>query len=329
MATTLHVSTWPSVIRCPACRTGTVSCAGTCTHCAATYAVYDGILDIRAPAGKIALTANERFILDHPDWDFATLLRELFRRYTDALVDYYVAYHLDTTRGARMGHLFRTACSHIETDGIVLDIGCGSGTLFETERQFYRWVIGIDHSLEQLLCARRRLGSGTTDNIILICADADDLPFFSESLDALWTLNTLEHLLDMASFLSEAARVLKPGRLFIGDSRNRYDLLFPEPHVRLRFVGFLPRWLQGLYIALRRGSQPAILYLRGTRLRSLRELHTFMRPFFSHVDICLPDIAAYGASKRIGRILTSIVKIPVLGTLIRFTFPSYLVVGQK
>jgi len=320
------VISWPTVIRCPACRQGSIDQAGLCSNCGVNYPIIEGILDLRAT--KTSLSANEALFLEHPDWDYPTMIREVFLRYDGPLADYYAAYQLDDTRGERMARLFSTTDSQ-QRRAVLLDIACGSGVLLEAESQLSDWVIGVDVLLEQLLYARRRLRDRGIDNIILICADAYDLPFFSEVADSIWSLNTLEHLLKLDVFFEGAARILKQNGAFIGDSRNRYDLFFHEPHLRLRWVGFLPRHLQLLYITLRQGKPRAEAYFEDTCLRSLFAIEKLARRYFRQAQIRLPAVSAYGMPRAIDPIVNLGERIPLFGGFLRLFFPTYLVATKK
>lgn len=301
-----------------------------CSTCGARYRVVEGILDLRAEADEAPpLSEVEAFILDHPDWETEALLAERFRASGHPLADYYATYNRDAAREQRMGTLFAGAYESQQERAVLLDIGCGGGALFESERRLYPWIVGVDRSLEQLLYASRRLRARRLDHIILLCADAYDLPLFPDSVDAVWALNTVEHLTDIERFFAEAARVLKAGGWFVGDSRNRFDLLMLEPHVRLPWVGFLPRGWQERYVALFRGQQWAARYVEGTRLRSLWEIERLARRFFTRSSIQLPDVGAYGASRRAASWVRRVVQAPLVGTALRPIFPTYLVVGQK
>ena len=88
-----------------------------------------------------------------------------------------------------------------------LDLGCGPGNML---RRLERWgvAIGSDFSLEALAFARSK-GMAR-----LLSADVTALPFKSASLDALVSLDVLEHVQDDAAGLAEIARALRPGGIF-------------------------------------------------------------------------------------------------------------------
>lgn len=87
----------------------------------------------------------------------------------------------------------------------VLDVGCGHG--FEVERMrrdFGLNPIGIDLSLGMLRLARTR-----TDGRVAQ-ADATRLPLRTESVQGVWSMHTLLHVLDLGAALAEMRRVLQP-----------------------------------------------------------------------------------------------------------------------
>ena len=87
--------------------------------------------------------------------------------------------------------------------GVVLDLGCGSGTF--DAAGFPGIVVRLD--LE-------RHPDSTVSNFIQ--ADAAKLPFVASQFDLLISNNSLEHVDDLESSLREIGRVLKPsGALYV------------------------------------------------------------------------------------------------------------------
>jgi len=88
--------------------------------------------------------------------------------------------------------------SKISFEGRLLDIGAGTGTATETFAQNTQAVI-LDPSLEMLLqCSEKKF--------LRVCARAEELPFKSNSFDAVVSLTALHHA-DLKKAFSEIRRV--------------------------------------------------------------------------------------------------------------------------
>lgn len=93
-------------------------------------------------------------------------------------------------------------------DGLCLDLGCGSGHYFDIIAATGRTVVGLDYSADQLRIARRR-----SRRIVL--GDAAALPFGDCTFPTVATMWISTDVDDFAAVLAEAARVLRPGGLFV------------------------------------------------------------------------------------------------------------------
>jgi len=92
--------------------------------------------------------------------------------------------------------------------GSLLDVGCGTGVLFETLTCAGWQVTGVDTSEDQLrLAAMRAHGLG----VRLRAASALDLPFGADTFDAACLVRVLTDLDEPAAALREARRVVAPG----------------------------------------------------------------------------------------------------------------------
>ncbi|MBI2863173.1 MAG: methyltransferase domain-containing protein [Chloroflexi bacterium] len=113
----------------------------------------------------------------------------------------------------------------------VLVIGCGTGhTACLLAKEYGARVVALDVSPQVLRWAGRRVAAeGVSDRVILMVADAQNLPFAPGSFDAAVAESVLMFC-DQAQAATEARRVLKPGGVF-GDNELTY--LKPPPD-RLR-----------------------------------------------------------------------------------------------
>lgn len=100
----------------------------------------------------------------------------------------------------------------------VLDIACGEGYGCSLLSQVAEHVIGIDVHPETVAYAESTYGS---PNIRFIVSDATQIPLDDDSVDVVASFETIEHFQDHEKFISEIARVLRPGGLLIISSPNR------------------------------------------------------------------------------------------------------------
>lgn len=101
----------------------------------------------------------------------------------------------------------------------LLDLGAADGkTLaFMAESIPVSEAIGVEYNQALIDCADEKLAS--QPNTRLVCGDVTNLTDFQDnSFDLVSALALLEHISDPSKVISEAARVLKPGWLFVGTS---------------------------------------------------------------------------------------------------------------
>lgn len=106
-----------------------------------------------------------------------------------------------------------------ELAGEVLEIGGGSGAMAEGVARAHPaarlTVTDIDEAM--VAAASSRLAG--QESVVVQQADTSDLPFEGGSFDAVTSHLMLHHVIDWPLALAEAARVLRPGGIFLG-----YDL---------------------------------------------------------------------------------------------------------
>lgn len=102
----------------------------------------------------------------------------------------------------------RFLVSRIPADGgHVLDVATGTGLVAEQLLRAGHRVTGLDQSAEMLALARQRFG----DEVELVEASAETLPFADTSFDHLTFTYLLRYVDDPAAVLRELARVVRPG----------------------------------------------------------------------------------------------------------------------
>ncbi len=100
----------------------------------------------------------------------------------------------------------------LQPEDELLDVGCGSATLFVDHAGRVRYVAGLDASELQLDAARRRLAeriaAGTAE---IVQGDADHLPWEDDRFTVATSVNALKFFPDPLAALREMHRVLRPG----------------------------------------------------------------------------------------------------------------------
>jgi ubiquinone/menaquinone biosynthesis C-methylase UbiE len=95
---------------------------------------------------------------------------------------------------------------HPFPQGLAADLGCGQGGYtVELAKRFER-VIGVDILSTNV----DQADDGALDNVVFRCGSLEDLPLDSETLDAAFLIEVLDHVTAVERSLSELRRVLKP-----------------------------------------------------------------------------------------------------------------------
>lgn len=132
----------------------------------------------------------------------------------------------------------------------LLDLACGSGphSLAWAERGFR--VTGIDFDHDLLVAGRRRVAEAAPNAPApsWTCGDATRLPYVAGSFDAVFCNSLLEHVPAWESVLSEAARVLRPGGVFVMYTTNRSCPMQQEVN-HFPFYSWLPDPIQRRVLA--------------------------------------------------------------------------------
>lgn len=180
-------------IVCPHCRSSVSADEGgvACDSCSRTFPKNDqGQIDLRLQSRERRMVeVNVGRYESHRDIELSRISEG---RYPDREAE------LPTRLSSVLyGHLPPAE----NEDGLLLDVGCGSGNLkYCVSEKGYEWV-GVDIG-----------GSGAQ-----ILADVHSLPFAASTFDAVLSLKVLEHVQYPYLSLFEIRRVLKPGKKFLGN----------------------------------------------------------------------------------------------------------------
>jgi ubiquinone/menaquinone biosynthesis C-methylase UbiE len=321
---------------CPTCRQilHATENAISCPVCGIIIPQTLGIPDLRgarAITSEVDAHLGAKMTALYRDLDFAGLLKlRLSNSHASAdLIGYELGYHLaGVERGRRMVKMFQAQLQKYAgavSYRIALDIGCGTGSGLLALAQSFDLVVGVDPSLLDLLVALKTVESAGARNVLLVQAYGELLPFADGTFDHISILNVLEHILNLDGILAECRRVLRSGGTLAADSRNRYDLFLPEPHVKIRWVGLLPRSWAKRYVRWRKH-----VGYEGTYLHSFNELAEALgRHFGRCCRVVFPLVSAYGGPDWCDRGLAGIQRLPLVAGLLLWVFPSHLVLAWR
>ena len=144
--------------------------------------------------------------------------------------------------------------AHVAAGERVLDLGCGAGEFSEALLAAGALPIGVDVAAEAL----RRAAGRAPGLDLRLWRDGAPLPLHDGSVDTVWAGEVVEHVVDLAPWLSEVRRVLRPhGTLLLTTphhgpltlarlalSSRRFAAHFEPRSDHVRF--FSPRTLRGL-----------------------------------------------------------------------------------
>lgn len=122
-----------------------------------------------------------------------------------------------------------------------LDIGCGGGLVSEPLTRMGAKVTGIDPSERNIAIAK---GHAEPQGLAIDyrAVRVEDLVAAGETYDIVACLEVVEHVPDVAKFISECARVVRPGGLAVFSTLNRTFKSWALAIVGAEYVlGWLPR----------------------------------------------------------------------------------------
>jgi len=120
-----------------------------------------------------------------------------------------------------------------------LDIGCGGGLLTEPLSRLGADALGLDPGVEAIETAKAHAeasGAGARYRRGAL----EELAGEGAAFDVVLAMEVVEHVASLEGFLAEAAKVLKPGGLFLGSTINRTLKSFALAIVGAEYV---LRWL--------------------------------------------------------------------------------------
>lgn len=161
----------------------------------------------------------------------------------------------------------------LRADDCLLDVACGAGGLVVEAAPHVESATGVDLSEGMLELARSRLQAARAahplDNLELVQAPSDALPFDDGSFTAVVCTTALHHFPDPQRSIDEMARVLAPGgRLVIGDACR--DL------ITTKVIDRFQRWFEKGHVGMQRKRDIEAMVERAG-LRVTRSRHVWLR----------------------------------------------------
>jgi len=106
---------------------------------------------------------------------------------------------------------------------LVLDVGCGTGLLFDHVVKKAEEIVGLDISRKILLQAKNR--SRNFANTSLILADADNLPFKNEVFSHVFAITLIQNTPNPVKTLDELKRVaIKDAVIVVTGLKGKFSL---------------------------------------------------------------------------------------------------------
>jgi ubiquinone/menaquinone biosynthesis C-methylase UbiE len=102
----------------------------------------------------------------------------------------------------------------------VLDVGCGSGLFFSHVADQVNCVVGVDISCKLLQKANSQ--AKAWQNVFVVQADADHLPFKNEFFGAVFSFTVLQNMPTPAETMCELKRVAKVGGSVVVTGLKKY-----------------------------------------------------------------------------------------------------------
>jgi ubiquinone/menaquinone biosynthesis C-methylase UbiE len=107
---------------------------------------------------------------------------------------------------------YALSSTELKPNELILDLGCGTGFLFQHIDKTIRLLVGLDISSKALREAKKR--TKNLSNIVLVRADADNTPFLDHIFDRVFAITLLQNMPDPLKTITEMKRIGKPQAIF-------------------------------------------------------------------------------------------------------------------
>jgi ubiquinone/menaquinone biosynthesis C-methylase UbiE len=136
----------------------------------------------------------------------------------------------------------KTALENIKTErlGSVLDVGCGTGILFEDVDERADTILAIDVSRNTLIRAKERQQTTEKATVHLVRADADNMPLKNRAFNSIFAVTVLQNVPDPKKTLKEMKRTAKDNAVFVVTglkkvfTRKRFQQILKDAHLKVQ-----------------------------------------------------------------------------------------------
>ena len=144
--------------------------------------------------------------------------REVMKRY-DLTAEMYEERYAEEQKAK-----YKAALENVHVDNrVVLDVGCGTGLFFENVGQKANKVVGVDISRKLLLMAKEK-ASGM-QNVSVLQADADHLPFRGASFHVVFAFTVLQNMPKPYDTINELKRVAElDGKIVVTGLKKAFPI---------------------------------------------------------------------------------------------------------
>lgn len=100
---------------------------------------------------------------------------------------------------------------NIQSDERVLEVGCGRGAGLALAGNIYppTSLYGVDFSPFQAVRSQKNT-AGEHQNLHILSAKAEELPFDDSSFDRIYSIEALQHFTSVPDFITQISRIIKP-----------------------------------------------------------------------------------------------------------------------
>lgn len=143
----------------------------------------------------------------------------------EAFAGVYDAFNEDANYDALFQYVTDTLCRYGIPDGIVADLGCGTGELTLMLASVGYDMIGVDLSPEMLSVLREKAAELEQEGVLLLCQDLTQLDLYGTVRAAISTFDTFNHIGPREEFVRavcRAALFIEPGGLMLFDMNTPY-----------------------------------------------------------------------------------------------------------